>query len=215
VRYDPIGKTVNLDANNADIRQIVPRLMNAASITRYSMDRTLDAKVTLTLRNKPFNLALQTVLARAGAESDYDNGLLRIYRVGERPEPGRSPGGPPPSVFRTPVTLRMTDQPLSTVMVNLSRITGVAVRASSQAVRDLRVSMTATNDPLWAVLQRIAQQNQLRVAVTGEREATFSPRSEGGSGGGGGSHDRISCRNCRYELQREWRFCPMCGERTR
>jgi hypothetical protein len=77
VRYDPISKTVNLDAVRADVRQIVRQLANAAGISRYRMDPSLTAPVTLTLRNAPFDRTLQTVLARAGAESDYAGGVLQ------------------------------------------------------------------------------------------------------------------------------------------
>ena len=209
VRYDPIGKTVNLDADNADVRLIVPKLLNAANITQYRMDPSINAKVTLSLRNKPFSLALQTVLARAGAEYDYDRGVLRIFRVAERPEPGRSPGGALPPAFLAPVALRANDVPLTGVMANLSRMTGVAVRSTNQVPRDLRVSVVADNETLWRVLQRIAQTSRLRVDITGEREATFSPLTSTPPHEGEGG----ACRRCRYELRREWKYCPMCGER--
>src|SRR5436305_11150552 len=68
VRYDPIGKTVNLDADNADIRQVVRDMMRAIGISRYRIDPGIDAKITLKLRNATTQNALQTALARAGAE---------------------------------------------------------------------------------------------------------------------------------------------------
>lgn len=237
LRYEPIGKTVNLDADNADIRQIVRKLVNASGITLYRMDPGIDANVTLTLRNTPFDLALQTALARAGAEHDYKDGLLRIYRVGKRPGDdsgtGRGggrldnnnrsggdyrPGATIPAIFLSRVALRMNDSPIATVMANLSRQSGVRVTATSETPLDLRVTMVASNEPLWAVLQRIAQASRLKVEVAGDREAIFSPlasvQSRDRDGHVGNSRDAGVCRHCRYDLKREWKYCPMCGDRT-
>lgn len=250
VRYEPIGKTVNLDADDADVRQVVRQMLTAASISRYEMEPGIDSKVTLTLRNTPFERALQTVLARAGAEHDYDNGLLRIYRAGNRPAPGESPsrgsggdrtgrdrtgrdrgtggergsgtgyrpGSAVPAAFLTKVSLRMEDSPIATVMANLSRLSGVRVTATREVPLDLRVTLVAGNDPLWNVLQRIAQASRLKVEITGDREATFSPltsvRTRDRDGRVGSSVGAALCRHCRYELRSEWRYCPMCGERT-
>lgn len=204
VRYDPISKTVNLDAENAGVRAIVQRLLGAASITRYRMDPRIDAPVTLTLRNTPFDRALQTTLARAGAEYDYADGLLRIFPVGERPGRGR-PGTTVPQALLARVTIHMIDQPLGAVTAILTRNTAVPIIIVRQVPADLRVTIAAANEPLWNVLQRIAREAGLRVEITGDREATFLPRLRAPEGG--------VCAHCRYELKSEWKFCPMCGER--
>jgi hypothetical protein len=206
VRYDPISKTVNLDADNADIRQVVRQLATAMG-ARYSMATGINANITLKLRNVAVTNALQTALARAGAEYEMKDGFIRVFKVGTGSEPDRpSPGGGSiPPRFLQRVGLSMNDSPLPTVMATLSRQTGLRITASQQTPKDLRVSVTASNEPLWNVLQYVARRLNLKVEVTGDTEATFGPLLSNGNGG--------NCRNCKYELKREWRYCPMCGER--
>jgi type II secretory pathway component GspD/PulD (secretin) len=204
VRYDPISKTVNLDADHANVRDLVQRLLSTASVTRYHMDPRIDAPVTLTLRNTPFDRALQTTLARAGAEYDYAEGVLRIFPVGERPGRGR-PGSSVPQALLARVTIHMVDAPISSVVTVLSRNTAIPINVVRAIPADLSVTINAVNEPLWDVLQRIARQTGLRVEATGDREATFLPRIAAPDGG--------ACAHCRYELKREWKFCPMCGDR--
>jgi len=206
VRYDPIGKTVNLDADNADIRQVVRQLLNAIG-ARYNMPDGINANITLKLRNATVTNALQTALARAGAEYEMKDGFVRIFKVGTGSEPDRPlpGGGSVPPRFLQRVALNMNDSALTTVMGSLSRKSDLRIVASPQTPKDLRISVTASNEPLWNVLQHVAKRLNLKVEVTGEQEATFGPLLSTGYGG--------NCRNCKYELKREWRFCPMCGER--
>jgi hypothetical protein len=103
------------------------------------------------------------------------------------------------------VSIHMIDAPLSTVVTVLSRNTAVPINLVRQIPADLPVTAVANNEPLWIVLQRIANEAGLRVEVTGDREATFLPRQRAPEGG--------TCARCRYELKSEWKYCPMCGER--
>ena len=220
VRYDPISKTVNLDADNADVRQVVRQLLNAASVSRYQMAPGIDSRVTLSLRNTPFDRALQTVLARVGAECDYDNGQLRIYRVGERPGrdserwDGRTSLGYIPKAFRQHVGLNANNQTLATVYGTLNRQTGVRFINTPQVPGDIKITAVAGDEPLWNVLQRIAQAARLKVDITGERECVFSPLTSVRAIERNGPVAASSCRNCKYELKSEWRYCPMCGTRV-
>ena len=57
-----------------------------------------------------------------------------------------------------------------------------------------------------------------KVEVTAEREATFSPlvsavARRGGEVLGGVRETYGACRHCHYKTERDWRYCPMCGER--
>jgi len=223
VRYDPIAKTLDLDADHASIRLVVQKLVSSAGITRFRMDPDIDGPVTLSLRNKPFNFALQTALARAGAEFDYIGNELRIYRVGNRPETGGQSmenwrrRGEIPRAFLQHVGLQANNQTLATVMGSLNRQTGVRLTTTQETPRDLKITAVAGDEALWNVLQRIAQASRLKVDITGDHEAVFSPltsiRTRDRNGEVGHSGETSICRHCRYELKREWKFCPMCGER--
>jgi hypothetical protein len=304
IRFDNIRSTVNINANRADIREVVRQLFSQIGAPKYEMDRSLRGYVTLNQTNLLRDTILRMALEQVGANFTIQNGVYLISAGRQDGRPGspdsrdrrdiqfnaltvreaaqligekygrkiRTAGNLPgrvtlnlrdatfdqavralldasrsqwpletrrdgdwivlipienlpkpedmPESFRKLVNLSVQNASIPVITSQLWRQTGINVTLDRDVPKDLRVSVVAKNEPFWTVVQRMAVAAGLKVDRTSPTEVWLKPLpsvvvDRGGRPVGSVREEYGTCRSCRYDLKREWAFCPMCGEKVR
>lgn len=213
VQANTVRNTVSIEAVDADVSRVIANLFSAVGGARYQLDPGIKGKVTLRLRDVPPTAALQAVLNRVHATYRVVDGVYIIVPIENLPKPGEVP-----PAFRRLVDITAQQRPIGEVIRVLARQAGVTILIDRDIPGDLTVSIISKRKPLITTLQELAIAARLRVDITGPNEATLRPLSAvvvdyRGSRIGSVIEDYGACRHCRYRLMKDWRYCPMCGER--
>lgn len=131
--------------------------------------------------------------------------------------------GPPsmenvPAAMRKRVNIRAVNSLIGGVLRSLSAQSGVEIKVDRDVPGELRVDVLAKGDSFWDTLSRLAFASHLKVEITGPRSVMVRPLADfwvwyRGRLVGHVREYHPLCRKCDYERKKEWRFCPMCGER--
>ena len=127
--------------------------------------------------------------------------------------------GLPPGLFRR-VDISVRDRPIRLLASTLSIRSGVRIRVDRDVPQDLTVDLVARGEPLWSVLDRVAEAARLRGEVTGPNEVTLFPPSEAsariaGEPVGPSEPAPSRCPACGRSIERDWVACPGCGATLR
>jgi type II secretory pathway component GspD/PulD (secretin) len=213
IQANQFRDTVSIDAIDADVSRVIANLFSAVGGARYQLDPKVQGKVTIRLREVPPAVALQAILNRVHATYRLVDGVYFIVPIENLPRPGEVP-----PAFRRLVDITAQQRPIGEVIRVLARQAGVTIGIDRDIPGDLTVSILSKRKPLITTLQELAVAARLRVDITGPNEAVLRPLSAvavdyRGVRIGSVIEDYGTCRHCRYKLMKEWRFCPICGER--
>jgi hypothetical protein len=231
VQFDRLRNTVSVDTDGGDVVRVVRSLFSQVGGARYQMDPDVSGTVSVHLRDAKPDEALSAVLGQVGATWRVERGVYYISPRTRRQRPGGNDrdrddrrfgdrGGRDldngdranvdladvPAAFRARVGITAYHRPIGEVLGSLNSRYGTRLAADRDVPGDLRVDIVAKDEMLVKVLQRLAIAGRLKLDITGPVSAVLRPRTSV-------SVDYGTCRNCRYALRREWRYCPMCGER--
>lgn len=242
-QFDRSLELVTVDADRADIGRVLRAVFSQmGGLHHVDLGHTatngVTGNVTVHLRNASIDTFLKTVLDQVGG-AFVAKGSIYIVRPAGSPDlvpssrgdrnPGGNTGRPVvnpvvlgnqgtpvnpsvPEAFKKRIGLVVRDQAIGTVLSHLNIEAGVTLTLSREVPGNTRVSVRAGDEPLIDVLDKICRAARLKYNITGERSATISPISVvRPTSPGRDQYGR--CRNCRYDLKDEWRFCPMCGAR--
>jgi len=127
--------------------------------------------------------------------------------------------GLPAGLFRR-VDISVRDRPIRLLASTLSIRSGVRIRVDRDVPQDLTVDLVARGEPLWSVLDRVAEAARLRGEVTGPNEVTLFPPSEASARIAGepvapSEPAPSRCPACGRSIERDWVACPGCGATLR
>jgi hypothetical protein len=210
VRYNRVTDTISVDARRVDVRRVIEDIFNSIGRYSYQVDTDVRGYISIQFENQRLERALAMILEQVGASFRMDGRNFVIFSNTDRTTPLQ---------FRTPVDISARERPIAEVVRVLGQQARVTIRLDRDIPSEYRVTIVSKREPLWNVLQRLANAADLRVEVTGWNTITLYPRTrirvDYRGRRIGDSDDYGYCRFCRYSLKVEWRFCPMCGERIR
>ncbi len=210
VRYNRVTDTISVDARRVDVRRVIEDIFNSIGRYSYQMDTDVRGVISVQFENQRIERALTMILDQVGASFRMDGRNFVIYSNMDRNVP---------PAFRTLVDISARERPIAEIVRVLGQQARVAIRLDRDIPAEYRVTIVSKQEPLWNVLQRLANVADLRVEVTAQNMVTLYPRTrirvDHRGRRIGDTDDYGFCRSCRYSLRQEWRFCPMCGERIR
>ncbi len=219
---------ITLEARGKDAREVFAELFTQVQLN-FVLQVDLQRTVYLTLRDTPFTQALQLLCEATNTRYSVRNGVYYI-------EPIRREA-PPVQVRETrPRTVRLvgTGIPLRAVVEEITKQTGIKVEVAPD-VPNLRFNLNLPSVEVEAALDALCTGTGLRWQKVGEgyriervgapearpaptpaQSAPANPRSPAVSPRTAPSRavapdQSLRCPKCRYVLQLEWRYCPMCG----
>ena len=123
-----------------------------------------------------------------------------------------------PPAMRQRVDIKTYNSFLGSVFRSLTNQTGVTINVDRDVPGGFRVDAVSKGETFWDTITRLAAASHLKVEITGPRSVMVRPLADfwvwyrGRKVGHVGEYSPI-CRKCDYERKKEWRFCPMCGEK--
>ncbi|MDW8052869.1 MAG: hypothetical protein RMJ83_10390 [Armatimonadota bacterium] len=221
---------ITLEARGTDAREVFAALFTQAKVD-FILQVDIQRPVYLTLREVPFTRALQLLCEATNTRYSVRDG---VYYITPLPK-----GAPLPQVQvqeTRPRTVRLvgTGLTLQAVAAEIAKQTGVRVEVAPN-VPNLRFNLNLPSASVEAALdalcegtglkwQKVGDRYQISIAGTPQarpipasmQPASTQPRSIPANPRTAPSRpiapeQPLRCPNCRYALQLEWRYCPMCG----
>ena len=123
-----------------------------------------------------------------------------------------------PPAMRQRVDIKSYNAFLGSIFRSLTNQTGVVINVDRDIPGGFRVDAVSKGDTFWDTLNRLALASHLKVEITGPRSVMVRPLADfwvwyRGRKIGHVREPDPSCRKCDYDRKKEWRFCPMCGDR--
>ena len=226
-RYDD-EPMVSLEAQGRDAREVFAELF-AQARKSFVVNVAVERKVYLILKEVPFFKALKLLCEATQTRFVVRDGVYYIEPLGARPTPSESP-----AVERRRVRLVGSAMPLRAVAAGLEKQAGVKVEVAPE-VPDLYLSLNLPQGEVESVLEAVCQGAGLRWELTAqgyriqvaEPPKVSAPSARPPVSGGtlrtvppsprtvpsrpAPPERPLQCPKCRYALQLEWRYCPICG----
>ncbi|OYT70037.1 MAG: hypothetical protein CFK49_03945 [Armatimonadetes bacterium JP3_11] len=218
---------ITLEARGEDAREVFANLFAQAKVN-FVLQVDVQRPVYLTLRETPFTKALQLLCAATNTRYSVRDGVYYIAPLASAPPPVRVQE----NRLRT-VNLVGTGMPLRSVAEEIARQTGVKVEVAPDAPNlrfNLNLSGVAVEQALDALcsgtgLRWQKTENGYRIAPTSPPQARVAqtpaqqpstlrsaPTNPRPAPSRAVSPDQpLRCPKCRYVLQLDWRYCPVCG----
>ncbi|MFN3690091.1 MAG: FecR domain-containing protein [Fimbriimonadales bacterium] len=219
---------INLEARGKDAREVFAELFAQAKVN-FVLQADIQRPVYLTLRETPFLKALQLLCEATHTRYSVREGVYYIAPI------AGAPSQPPVQEVR-PRTVRLvgTGMPLRVVAAELSKQAGVKVEVAPDAP-NLRFNLNLPSVEVEEALRVLCEGTGLRwervdggyrITTAGSPQARptpsaqdqnpAAPRSAPASPRTAPSRplspdQPLRCPNCRYTLQLDWRYCPLCG----
>jgi hypothetical protein len=220
---------ITLEARGEDAREVFASLFAQAKVN-FVLQVDVQRPVYLTLRETPFLRALQLLCEATNTRYSVRDGVYYIAPLTSTPPP------PPVRVQESrPRTVRLvgTGMPLRSVAEEIARQTGVRVEIAPDAP-NLRFNLNLSGVEIEKALDALCSGTGLRWQKTenGYRIAPVSPPQaraaqtpaeqtptlRGAPAAPRTAPSRavspdqpLRCPKCRYALQLDWRYCPLCG----
>lgn len=217
---------ITLEARGEDAREVFANLFAQAKVN-FVLQVDVQRPVYLTLRETPFLRALQLLCEATNTRYSVRDGVYYIAPLASTP-PGRVQEARP----RT-VRLVGTGMPLRTIAEELARQTGGKVEVAPDAP-NLRFSLNLSGVEVEQALDALCAgtglrwqrtENGYRIAPASPPQARAAqssteqtPALRGAPASPRPAPSRavvpdlsLRCPKCRYALQLDWRYCPICG----
>ncbi|GIV06389.1 MAG: hypothetical protein KatS3mg016_1964 [Fimbriimonadales bacterium] len=218
---------ITLEARGEDAREVFANLFAQAKVN-FVLQVDIQRPVYLTLRETPFMKALQLLCEATNTRFSVRDGVYYIAPLASGP--------PPERVQETrPRTVRLvgTGIPLQSVAEAIARQTGVKVEVAPDAP-NLRFNLNLSEVEVEQALDALCSGTGLRWQKTGngyriapasppQARAAQTPMEQPPTLRGAPASPRttpsravspeqpLRCPKCRYALQLDWRYCPVCG----
>ena len=221
---------INLDARGKDAREVFAELFAQAKVD-FVLQVDIQRPVYLSLRETPFLKALQLLCEATNTRYSVREGVYYIAPItGASPPPAATV----PETRPRPVRLVGTGLPLRTVAAEIAKQAGVKVEVAPDAP-NLRFNLNLPSVEVETALSALCEGTGLRwekvnggyrIAAAGSPQArpTQSPSEQSPAAPRGASvsprpapsrplapDPMPRCPKCRYSLQLDWRYCPICG----
>lgn len=221
---------ITLEARGKDAREVFAELFAQAKVD-FVLQVDIERPVYLTLRETPMLRALQLLCEATNTRYSVRDGVYYIAPIAGAPPP-------PPPVQITPArprTVRLVGNGLTlrAIAVEIGKQTGVKVTVAPDAP-DLRFNLNLPSVSVEAALDAVCEGTGLRWQKEGEAytiapvsppqarpapaataqtpEARSTPANPRTAPSRAVSPDQpLRCPKCRYALQLDWRYCPICG----
>lgn len=221
---------ITLDARGKDAREVFAELFAQAKVD-FVLQVDIQRPVYLTLRETPFLRALQLLCEATNTRYSVRNGVYYVAPIASAPPP------PPVQVQETrPRAIRLvgTGLTLRAAAAEIAKQAGVKVEVAPDAP-NLRYNLNLPSveveralDALcegvglrWEKIEggyRIAPLSppQARPAQAPVEQTPAAPRAPAANPRTAPSRpvspeNALRCPKCRYALQLDWRYCPICG----
>ena len=219
---------ITLEAQGKDAREVFAELFAQAQKS-FVVNVAVERKVYLSLKEVPFFNALKLLCEATQTRFAVRDGVYYIEPLGA----SLPPESPPPAEAKR-IRLVGTAIPLRTVAREIEKQAGMRVEVAPD-VPDLRLSLNLPQSEVETVLdalcagtglrwERTAQGYRITLAEPPKVRSTPAPapaqRSEirTSSAAPRTAPPRptpperpLQCPKCRYNLQLDWRYCPICG----
>ncbi|MCX7993021.1 MAG: hypothetical protein N2651_05080 [Fimbriimonadales bacterium] len=221
---------ISLEARGTDAREVFAELF-AQVKANFVLQIDIQRPVYLTLRETPFQRALQMLCEATNTRYSVRDGIYYIVPI------VNTPTVPPKQVQESrPRTVRLvgTGVLLRTAAAEITKQAGVKVEVSPDAP-NLRYNLNLPDVDVETALDALCQgtglrwqkiENGYRITTPGLPQArpapsiveaaAVGPRSARANPHSAPSrtvlpNQSLRCQKCRYELQLDWRYCPVCG----
>ncbi|MCS7300732.1 MAG: zinc ribbon domain-containing protein [Fimbriimonadales bacterium] len=221
---------ITLEARGTDAREVFTELFTQAKVN-FVLQVDIQRPVYLTLRETPFSRALQLLCEATGTRYSLRDGVYYIAPI------ANAPPKPPVQVQETrPRTVRLlgTGIPLRTAAAEIEKQAGVKIEVAPDAP-NLRYTLNLSGVSVEQALSALCEGVGLRWEKTeaGYRIAPVSPpqarptpspttqtplnpraasaRPRPAPPRPVSPEPALRCPKCRYTLQIDWRYCPLCG----
>ncbi|GIV11188.1 MAG: hypothetical protein KatS3mg020_0679 [Fimbriimonadales bacterium] len=225
--------TITLDARGTDAREVFAELFAQAKVN-FVLQIDIQRPVYLTLRETPFLRALQLLCEATNTRYSVRDGVYYVAPVGKA-----SPAPPPPTVqvqeTRTR-TIRLVGAGLTlrAAVAEIAKQAGVKVEVAPDAP-NLRYNLNLPSVELERALDALCEgvglrwepidggyrlaplsPPQARPAQASVEQMPTAPSAPAANPRTAPSRpvspeNALRCPKCRYALQLEWRYCPICG----
>ncbi|BCW94687.1 MAG: hypothetical protein KatS3mg018_0169 [Fimbriimonadales bacterium] len=219
---------ITLESRGKDAREVFAELFAQAK-ANFVLQVDIERPVYLTLRETPFARALQLLCEATNTRYSVREGVYYIAPIASAPLPQ------PPTAPPRPRTVRLVGNGLTlrAIAAEISKQAGVKVTVAPDAP-DLRFNLNLPSVSVEGALDAICEGTGLRWQPTSEgytiaplsppqaRPAPApteqTPPARGASANPRTAPSRpvspdqpLRCPKCRYALQLDWRYCPICG----
>lgn len=221
---------ITLEVRGKDAREVFAELFAQAKVD-FVLQVDIERPVYLTLRETPLPRALQLLCEATNTRYSVRDGVYYIAPIAGAPPP-------PPRVPITPErtrTVRLVGSGLTlrAIAAEIGKQTGVKVTVAPDAP-DLRYNLNLSSVSLEAALDAVCEGTGLRWQKQGESytiapasppqahpapaPTTRTPEARSTLANPRTAPNRtvapdqpLRCPKCRYALQLDWRYCPICG----
>lgn len=164
---DPTIST-SIEVSNADVRTALRELFKTAGAS-YKISPDVQGEVTMSMKNVPFSVALQSLVRQVGATYNLRNGVYEISKGDEKIGSGD---------INTPVTIDLNNEDVRKALSVLCKTSGVSYRIAPEVQG--AITLSAKNVPFTSALQSVVQQVGATYKV---RDGVYEiVRTEGQSG---------------------------------
>lgn len=219
---------VSIEAQGKDAREVFAELF-AQARKNFVVNVAVERKVYLSLKEVPFFRALKLLCEATQTRFAVREGVYYIEPLSTRPTPSESPAVEPKRV-----RLVGSAMPLRAVAAEIEKQAGVRVEVAPE-VPDLRLSLNLPQSEVESILEAVCQGTGLRwertaqgyriqvaeppkvstpsarPAVSGGALRTAPPSPRSAPSRPAPPERPLQCPKCRYVLQLDWRYCPLCG----
>ncbi|MGQ9657869.1 MAG: hypothetical protein ACUVV1_08195 [Fimbriimonadales bacterium] len=220
---------ITLEARGKDAREVFAELFAQAKVD-FVLQVDIERPVYLTLRETPMLRALQLLCEATNTRYSVRDGVYYIA-----PITGAPPHPPVQITPARPRTVRLVGNGLTlrAIAAEIGKQTGVKVTVAPDAP-DLRFNLNLPSVSVEAALDAVCEGTGLRWQKEGEAytiapvsppqarpapaataqtpEARSTPANPRTAPSRAVSPDQpLRCPKCRYALQLDWRYCPICG----
>jgi len=202
---------ITLESRGKDAREVFAELFVQAKVD-FVLQVDIARPVYLTLRETPFLRALQLLCEATNTRYSIRDGVYYIAPLAAAPPP------PPVQATDRPRTVRLVGSGLTLrgIAAEISKQAGVKVTVSPDAP-DLRFNLNLPSVSVEAALDALCDGTGLRWQKQGDgyviappaRSAPANPRTAPSRPVA--PDQPLRCPKCRYALQLDWRYCPICG----
>lgn len=226
--------TITIEARGTDAREVFAELFAQAK-ANFVLQVDIQRPVYLTLRETPFLKALQLLCEATNTRYSVRDGVYYIAPITNAP-PAPPPTPPIQVQEARPRTVRLvgTGLPLRTAAAEIARQAGVKVEVAPDAP-NLRYNLNLPSVEVEKALDALCEgvglrwekveggyrivpvsPPQARPAQAPVEQTPGAPRTAPATPRTAPSRpvspeSALRCPRCRYALQLDWRYCPICG----